>query len=82
MARTWFGEIGPCCCLPPLLNLPAAFSQPRANHKGVPSIVACMVYLDDGIVLAVLLEPLLDELDHDADEPDDGDDEGAGGQFN
>ena len=37
MARTWFGEIGPCCCLPPLLNLPAAFSQPRANHKGVPS---------------------------------------------
>ena len=36
-----------------------------------------MVYLDDGIVLAVLLEPLLDELDHDADEPDDGDDEGA-----
>ena len=37
MARTWFGEIGPCCCLPPLLNLPAAFSEPRANHKGVPS---------------------------------------------
>ena len=21
MARTWFGEIGPCCCLPLLLNL-------------------------------------------------------------
>ena len=38
MARTWFGEIGPCCCLPPLLNLPAAFFQPRVNHKGVPSI--------------------------------------------
>ena len=38
MARTWFGEIVPCCCLPPLLNLPAAFSKPRANHKGVPSI--------------------------------------------
>ena len=37
MACTWFGEIGPCCCLPPLLNLPAAFSQPRANHKGLPS---------------------------------------------
>ena len=38
MARTWFGEIGPCCCLPPLLNLPAAFSQPRAKHLRVPSI--------------------------------------------
>ena len=38
MARTWFGEIGPCCCLLPLLNLPAAFSQTRANHKGVPSM--------------------------------------------
>ena len=41
------------------------------------SIAVCMVYLDDGIVLAVLLEPLLDELDHDADEPDNGDDQGA-----
>ena len=41
MARTWFGEIGPCCCLLPLLNLPAAFSQPHANHKGVPSGGPC-----------------------------------------
>ena len=31
-------------------------------------------HLDDRVVLAVLLEPLLYELDHDADEPDDGDD--------
>ena len=30
MARTWFGGISPCCCIPPLLNLPAAFSQPGA----------------------------------------------------
>ena len=40
MARSWFGEIDPCCCLSPLLNLPAAFSQPHANHKGVPSMQA------------------------------------------
>ena len=44
MARTWFGEIGPCCCLPPLLNLPAAFSQPRSNHKEVPSRYRARLY--------------------------------------
>ena len=44
MARTWFGEIGPCCCLPTLLNFPAAFWQPRANHKGVPSTSFCNVF--------------------------------------
>ena len=38
------------------------------------------VYLDDGVVLAVLLQPFLDELDHDPDEPDDGDDERAEGE--
>ena len=32
MVCTWFGEFYSCCCLPPLLNLPAAFSQPRTNH--------------------------------------------------
>ena len=44
MARTWFGEIGPCCCSPPLLNLPAAFSQPRANHKVVPNTLHANSY--------------------------------------
>ena len=39
MARTWFGEIGLCCCLPPLLNLPTAFSEPRANHKRAPNTI-------------------------------------------
>ena len=32
MVCTWFGEYCSCCCLPLLLNLPAAFSQPRTNH--------------------------------------------------
>ena len=32
MVCMWFGEFCSCWCLPPLLNLPAAFSLPRTDH--------------------------------------------------
>ena len=48
-----------------------------STSRNIFLLLAAVSHLDDRVVLAVLLEPLLYELDHDADEPDDGDDEGA-----